>query len=119
MKISSIFIITATANNIALQSDPIIFLIRNVVGSDKAGDDFKDDFTKVENLDQAIAEIERLRKDGEKLQGDLTGMKIMVILVYWIKDPSKESEQRGAGNPGSYPVTFGEIYGGIPKIFWE
>ena len=43
----------------------------------------KDDFAKVENLDQAIAEIERLRKDGEKLQGDLSGKKIMVILVDW------------------------------------
>ena len=31
------------------------------------------DRTKVENLDQAMAEIERLRKDGEKLQGELTG----------------------------------------------
>jgi len=30
------------------------------------------DRTKVENLDQAMAEIERLRKDGEKLQGELT-----------------------------------------------
>ena len=38
----------------------------------------------MENLDQAIAEIERLRKDGEKLQGDLSGMEIMVILVVWI-----------------------------------
>ena len=83
MKISSIFIITATANNIAFWSDPIIFLIRNVAGSDKAGDEFKDDFAKVENLDQAIAEIERLRKDGEKLQGDLSGKKIMLILVDW------------------------------------
>lgn len=83
MKISSIFIITATANNIAFWSDPIIFPIRNVAGSDKAGDEFKDDFAKVENLDQAIAEIERLRKDGEKLQGDLSGKKIMVILVDW------------------------------------
>ena len=27
----------------------------------------------MENLDQAIAEIERLRKDGEKLQGELSG----------------------------------------------
>ena len=83
MKISSIFIITATANNIAFWSDPIIFPIRNVAGSDKAGDEFKDDFAKVENLDQAIAEIERLRKDGEKLQGDLSGKKIIVILVDW------------------------------------
>ena len=31
------------------------------------------DRAKVENLDQAIAEIERLRKDGEKLQGELSG----------------------------------------------
>ena len=62
----------------------LFFNIRNVAGSDKAGDDFKDDFAKVENLDQAIAEIERLRKDGEKLQGDLSGMEIMVILVVWI-----------------------------------
>ena len=82
MKISSIFIITATANNIAFRSDPIIFFIRNVAGSDKAGDEFKDDFTKVENLDQAIAEIERLRKDGEKMQGDLSGKMIRVILMY-------------------------------------
>ena len=57
----------------------LFFNIRNVAGSDKAGDDFKDDFAKVENLDQAIAEIERLRKDGEKLQGDLSGMEIMVF----------------------------------------
>ena len=27
----------------------------------------------MENLDQAVAEIERLRKDGEKLQGELSG----------------------------------------------
>ena len=27
----------------------------------------------MENLDQAIAELERLRKDGEKLQGELSG----------------------------------------------
>ena len=27
----------------------------------------------MENLDQAMAEIERLRKDGEKLHGELSG----------------------------------------------
>ena len=41
----------------------------------KGSDDYKDDLErKVENLDQAIAEIERLRKDGEKLQGELSGI---------------------------------------------
>ena len=40
----------------------------------KESDDYKDLERKVENLDQAIAEIERLRKDGEKLQGELSGI---------------------------------------------
>merc|ERR1719370_428793 len=33
------------------------------------------DRTKVENLEQAVAEIERLRKEGEKLQGELAAMR--------------------------------------------
>merc|ERR1719150_270933 len=38
----------------------------------KGSDDYKDDLErKVENLDQAIAEIEKLRKLGEKLTGEL------------------------------------------------
>ena len=37
--------------------------------------------TKLENLDQAIAEIERLRKDGEKLQGELSGKLLFVSFL--------------------------------------
>ena len=33
----------------------------------------KDIYIQVENLEQAVAEIERLRKEAEKLQGELTG----------------------------------------------
>jgi len=38
--------------------------------------------TKVENLDQAMAEIERLRKDGEKLQGELTVLRTPYLSAY-------------------------------------
>lgn len=54
----------------------ILFVFRDSVSSEHlallASKDGSDR-TKVENLDQAMAEIERLRKDGEKLQGELTG----------------------------------------------
>lgn len=67
---------------VKLDSYSIVF--RNAMSHDnKFGSGPIDNFerTKLENLDQAIAEIERLRKDGEKLQGELSGKLLFVSIA--------------------------------------
>ena len=46
---------------------------RDISNEQQLTDKDCNDRNKVENLDQAVAEIDRLRKDSEKLQGDLAG----------------------------------------------
>ena len=72
-------------------------LFRNILNNEnKFGSECLDssERAKFENLDQALAEIERLRKDGEKLAGELSGRLFIVLTLFGISHLPSSRKKR-------------------------